>query len=103
MSRHEEGGYIVLNADGSFGVERWPRGEQSGIMPPPLGRDNRYKGREVVAAFHTHPNPAIDETGIGGKRAQANMTDAGTRETSCQDTLLGIRSSMKSMQMDESR
>ena len=30
-SRHEEGGFIVLNADGSQGVARWPSGTTSGI------------------------------------------------------------------------
>ena len=61
--RHEEGGYIVLNADLSYGVERWPRGERSRIVPPSLDIDNRYGGKEVVAAFHTHPNPPVDKAG----------------------------------------
>src|SRR5262245_28021861 len=34
-NRHEEGGYIVRNEDGSLGVERWPRGEGASIPPPP--------------------------------------------------------------------
>jgi hypothetical protein len=62
-SRHEEGGYIVQNSDGSYGVDRWPRGERSQIVPPPLDPDNRYNGRIVMAAFHTHPNPPVDESG----------------------------------------
>jgi hypothetical protein len=63
MHRHEEGGYIVLNADSSHGIERWTRGGQSQIMPPALDANNCYNGKVVVAAFHTHPNPARDETG----------------------------------------
>src|SRR5688572_30379006 len=63
LERHEEGGYIVLNADGSHAVERWPRGGQSGITPPSLNADGRYNGKLVVAAFHTHPNPGVDEAG----------------------------------------
>lgn len=61
--RHEEGGYIVLNADLSYRIERWPSGERCGIVPPALEVKNRYRGSEVVAAFHTHPNPSIDEDG----------------------------------------
>lgn len=63
QARHEEGGYIVLNADLNYAVERWPHGERSRIVPPPLDADNRYNGSMVVAAFHTHPNPPIDEMG----------------------------------------
>lgn len=61
--RHEEGGYIVLNPDHSCDIERWPRGDQCRIVPPPLDANNCYNGRTVVAAFHTHPNPPIDEMG----------------------------------------
>jgi hypothetical protein len=62
-SRHEEGGYIVRNADRSLSIVRWLRGEQSGIMPPAMHGENRYDGREVVATFHTRPNPLVDELG----------------------------------------
>jgi hypothetical protein len=61
--RHEEGGYILLNADGSYTVERWPRGEQFRIAPPPLDINGCYNGTQVIAVFHTHPNPPIDEAG----------------------------------------
>ena len=61
--RHEEGGYIVRHSDLSFGVHRWPRGERARISPPPLDLDNCYNGNRVVAAFHTHPNPSVDEAG----------------------------------------
>jgi len=63
IARHEEGGYIVRNPDLSYGVERWPRGGQSRIVPPSLDANTCYNGKAVVAAFHTHPNPPIDETG----------------------------------------
>jgi hypothetical protein len=62
-NRHEEGGYIVKNADGSFGVERWPRGAGASITPPARGADGKYNGKEVVGEFHTHPNPNVDENG----------------------------------------
>ncbi len=53
----------MLNADHSYGVERWPRGERSSIAPPAMDANNRYRNREVVATFHTHPNPPLDEAG----------------------------------------
>lgn len=62
-NRHEEGGYIVKNDDGSLGVERWPRGAGASIAPPPRDADGKYNGKEVLGEFHTHPNPPIDENG----------------------------------------
>jgi hypothetical protein len=61
--RHEEGAYVVLNADNSYAVERWSRGEQFRIAPPPLDLNGCYNGKQVIATFHTHPNPPIDEVG----------------------------------------
>jgi hypothetical protein len=61
--RHEEGGYIVRNADGSLGVERWPRGVGASITPPPRDANGRYNGKEVLGEFHTHPNPPVDGNG----------------------------------------
>lgn len=62
-ARHEEGGYITQGADGSLSLDRWPRGMQARIVPPPLEPENRYNGKMVIATFHTHPNPSIDEEG----------------------------------------
>jgi hypothetical protein len=62
-NRHEEGGYIVKEKDGSYGVERWPRGQGASISPPPRAADGTYNGKEVVGEFHTHPNPPVDENG----------------------------------------
>jgi hypothetical protein len=61
--RHEEGGYIVREADGTYGVERWPRGQGASIAPPPRDSNGKYNGKEVVGEFHTHPNPPVDENG----------------------------------------
>ncbi len=55
--RHEEGGFIVKNKDGSYDVERWPSGQQSAVGIPNQAPDGTYNGREVVGTFHTHPNP----------------------------------------------
>ena len=63
LTRHEEGGYIVQNADLSYAVERWSRGENSRIVPPPLDCNSCYDGKVVVAACHTPPNPLVDEVG----------------------------------------
>jgi hypothetical protein len=62
--RHEEGGYITANRDGSHQVDRWPRGIRASVLPPPLDSNKCYNGKHVVAAFHTHPNPPVDETGM---------------------------------------
>lgn len=62
-NRHEEGAYIVRRADGSLGVERWPRGAGASITPPARDASGRYNGLEVLGEFHTHPNPAVDEAG----------------------------------------
>ena len=62
VNRHEEGGYVV-HADGGLEVHRWQRGEQSQLTPPPLDADHCYNGKVAIAAFHTHPNPPIDEIG----------------------------------------
>jgi len=69
MSRHEEGGYVVMNSDGACGVERWPRGGQFRIQPPPPDRGNRYNGKVIIATFHTHPNPPVDEAGRAWEQA----------------------------------
>ena len=61
--RHEEGGYIVRNPDGSYDVIRWPRGGGASIAPPPRTADGSYQGRPVVGEFHTHPNADVDENG----------------------------------------
>jgi hypothetical protein len=63
VNRHEEGGYILLNPDLSYGVERWSRGGQFLITPLPLDSTNCYNGSVVASTFHTHPNPPLDEDG----------------------------------------
>ena len=80
--RHEEGGYILLNADHSYEVRRWPRGERSSIAPPSLDVSNRHEEKEVVATFHTHPNPPVDEVGANGSKTQAEAIDDGTHSES---------------------
>jgi hypothetical protein len=52
---HEEGGFILLQPDGSFCVERWPRGDQNEIDVPPHPGCRR-NNLPIVATFHTHPN-----------------------------------------------
>jgi hypothetical protein len=65
-NRHEEGEYIVRNDDLSYGVVRFSRGGDVYIAPLPLDGNSCYEGREVVAMFHTHPNPPeeIDRLGV---------------------------------------
>lgn len=58
-SAHEEGGFILRDADGSRTLERWPRGKQNQIVVPPHPGGTRGH-RLIVATFHTHPNPGAD-------------------------------------------
>lgn len=58
-SAHEEGGFVLRDADGSLTVERWPRGMQNEIVVPPHP-DGRRGHWLIVATFHTHPNPGAD-------------------------------------------
>jgi hypothetical protein len=46
---HEQGGWIVKNANGDLDVQRWPAGTQENI-------DHTPKPANAVASFHTHPN-----------------------------------------------
>jgi len=62
-ARHEEGGYIVVEADGLLGVRWWQPGKSASIVPPPRARDGSFAKRRVVGEFHTHPFPRQDETG----------------------------------------
>jgi hypothetical protein len=54
---HEEGGFILRASDGTFLVQRWPRGVQNEIVVP-LHPQGCSAGLPIVATFHTHPNPA---------------------------------------------
>jgi hypothetical protein len=56
---HEEGGFVLRQADGSLIVERWPRGAQNEIAVPPHPGGKRGDST-IVATFHTHPNPEPD-------------------------------------------
>lgn len=55
VDAHEEGGFVLQQADGSFGVERWPHGVQNRITVPSHPGGLRG-GLRIVATFHTHPN-----------------------------------------------
>ena len=56
---HEEGGFIVQEAAGSFLVIRWPKGENNAITVPPHP-GCQIQGLDIVASFHTHPNTGDD-------------------------------------------
>ncbi len=56
---HEEGGFVVRNADGSLSVRRWQKGSQDTIQVP-SHRNCMFDGLEIVASFHTHPNTGSD-------------------------------------------
>lgn len=52
---HEEGGFILQDANGDLSVLRWPRGAQNSIAMPSYagGKVGEF---DIVATFHTHPN-----------------------------------------------
>jgi len=56
---HEEGGFVVRDADGSLSVRRWRKGLQDTIQVPPH-RNCVFDGLDIVASFHTHPNTGND-------------------------------------------
>ncbi len=56
---HEEGGFVLRDADGLLTVERWPSGMQNQIVVPPHPGGIR-SGRLIVATFHTHPNLGVE-------------------------------------------
>jgi hypothetical protein len=65
---HEEGEFVLRDADGSLTVERWPWGEQNQIVVPPHPGGTR--GHQlIVATFHTHPNPGA------GFQQEPSLTD----------------------------
>ena len=57
--RHEEGGFILRDSEGTLSVFRWPKGSQKSINLP-RHIDCRIDGQEIVATFHTHPNIGAD-------------------------------------------
>ena len=56
---HEEGGFIVKNANQNLSVVRWQKGSQDTIEVPPHP-DCKIDNLEIVASFHTHPNTGSD-------------------------------------------
>ena len=79
---HEEGGFILRAADGTYVVERWPKGAQNEIEVPPHAKSCRA-GLPIVGTFHTHPNPAPDfqqEPSLTDVRAVRGDPDLGGRE-----------------------
>lgn len=56
---HEEGGFVLRLQDGSFGIERWPRGDQDEIVVPSHPHGRRGEGL-ILATFHTHPNTGVE-------------------------------------------
>jgi hypothetical protein len=74
---HEEGGFILRNADGSLAVVRWPRGLRNQIVVPPHP-GGVSEGRVIVATFHTHPNTGPDyqqEPSLTDRRAVSEDPD----------------------------
>ena len=50
---HEEGGFIVQDAERKWSVIRWPKGEQNCILLP-SHHNCKIGEHDIVASFHTH-------------------------------------------------
>ena len=78
-SGREEGGFILRDRSGNLNVARWPKGMQNSITLPPHP-DCTVGESEIVATFHTHPNPGPDFqqepslTDIRGVRNDADLS-----------------------------
>ena len=48
---HEEGGFVVLDAEGKLSVQRWPMGEGNRIKVPPHS-GCAVGGQIIAATFH---------------------------------------------------
>ena len=67
---HEEGGFVVLDADDKLAVKRWPTGEGN-LIRVPDHTGCAVDGLPIVATFHTHPNTGpeyLQEPGETDKR-----------------------------------
>lgn len=64
---HEEGGSVLRDPTGELSVSRWPHGSQRRIFLPPHP-ECRIAGRDIVATFHTHPNPGRNYIQNPGER-----------------------------------
>ena len=56
---HEEGGFVLHDAEGKFRVVRWRRGAKDSIDVPPHS-ECKFDSEDIAASFHTHPNTGDD-------------------------------------------
>jgi uncharacterized Zn-binding protein involved in type VI secretion len=63
VGRHEEGGFIVRNPDGTLSAEPCPPGTRSGYQYPTPEPGMTYNGKPIEGTYHTHPNPKVDALG----------------------------------------
>lgn len=71
---HEEGGFVVLGADGKLVIQRWPAGGANVIqVPPHVGCE--VNGLPIVASFHTHPNTGPDYLQEPGETDRRGVRD----------------------------
>ena len=71
---HEEGGFVLQDANSNWSVMRWPRGAQNSIRVPPH-LNCKIGDADIIASFHTHPNTAsqfLQEPSETDKRAVRN-------------------------------
>ena len=85
--RHEEGGWIV-NTGGYYEVIRWPNVGRGECYPSAKPED-----KNVVAAYHTHPNPEKDEKENEWEQYPSAQDQIWTREQgfSEESYIIGLR------------
>ena len=85
--RHEEGGWIV-NTGGYYEVIRWPNVGRGECYPSAKPED-----KNVVAAYHTHPNPEKDEKKDEWEQYPSAQDEIWTREQgfSEESYIIGLR------------
>lgn len=71
---HEEGGFILQDANGDLSVLRWPSGTQNSIVMPSYA-GCKIGASDIVATFHTHPNLGEDYLQEPGETDKSSVRD----------------------------
>jgi hypothetical protein len=56
---HEEGGFVLREANGALQVVRWPRGTET-VVHVPAHDGGSFRGKPIIASFHTHPHSGAE-------------------------------------------
>ena len=67
-TKAEHGGWVVRNANGTYGVVPWPPGTRDSSAPT-------SQPKNAVGWYHTHPNMASERYGSGPSHEDQEFTD----------------------------